>query len=71
MATKEPTPQMLAMDTLRAAATKLETRAPGQPALPIPLDKIYTYTNDDGEAKAVIPVREVLFLVDTLLRDAK
>lgn len=57
------------LQELRAAQEAMQARAPGKPAVTIPLDQIFTFKGEDGEPRAVIPIEQVIYLVDEILRD--
>jgi len=57
------------LDELRAATETMSRRAPGQPAVEIPLDKVLTFSGDEGP-KAVIEIQQIIYIVDGILRDA-
>lgn len=56
-----------AMKELRDALDRMRERMPGNPAVAIPLEHILTFKGEDGPA-AVIPVEQVIYLVDEILR---
>lgn len=53
---------------LRTAQEAMRARAPGSPAVEIPLDKILTFKGKDGELCGVIEVEQVIYLADEILR---
>jgi hypothetical protein len=53
---------------LREARNALQAKAPGQPCVEIPLDKIHTFVDGDGTPRAVIGVEQVIYLADEILR---
>lgn len=71
MPEKPKTERQLVVDSLRSAEARMRERMPGNPALSIPLDKIYCYKNDDGELRAVINVQEVIYLADSLMAEKR
>lgn len=57
-----------AMKELRDARDKLKERTPGEPAVAIPLEHVITFKGEDGDMRGVIPVEQVIYLVDEILR---
>lgn len=55
---------------LRNAQEAMCNRSPGKPAVFIPLDQVFTFKGENGEPMAVVPVEQVIYLVDQILRDA-
>jgi hypothetical protein len=43
-------------------------RAPGKPAIFVPLDQVFTFKGENGEPLAVIPVEQLIYMVDEILR---
>lgn len=68
---KDNTAYAGAMKEIRDALDKMQERMPGKPAVAIPLEHILTFKGDDGDSRAVIPVEQVLYLVDEILRQAR
>lgn len=68
---KDTTAYAGAMKELREAHARMKERAPGNPAVAIPLEHIITYRGEDGESRAVIPVEQVIYLADEVLRSAR
>lgn len=56
------------MQSLRDMIARRKKSAPGTHAIEVPLDKIFHFVGLDGDDKAVMPVEEVLYLVDEILR---
>lgn len=56
------------METLRDMIDKRKSSAPGTAAIEIHLSKIFHYIDADGNDHAVMPIEEVLYLVDDILR---
>lgn len=53
---------------LRAAQERMQARMPGSPAIAIPLNKVLTFQDDNGEPRGIIEVEQVIYLVDEILR---
>jgi len=68
MTKKDDTPYAGAMKELREALLRMQEKAPGQPCVEVPLDKVFYYNGKDGDPQAVMPVQEVIYLVDQILR---
>lgn len=71
MAQRPQTRAEQAREILREAVQKITAEMPGNRALPLDLERVYTFTGQDGEPRAIIQVRDVLYLADELLRIAK
>ena len=56
------------LDELRARHAAMLARAPGKPSIFVPLDQVFTFKGEDGEPLAVIPVRQLIYMVDEILR---
>lgn len=56
------------LQELRDKQTALLARAPGKPAVFVPLDQVFTFKAEGGEPLAVISVEQLIYMVDELLR---
>jgi len=57
------------LQELRDIQKARQAKSVGMAAVAIPLEHIYTFKSDDGYTKAVIPIEQVVYLVDEILRD--
>jgi len=56
------------IEGLNAIRDARKKTAPGEPCIEIPLEKVYTLTDRDGEPRGVIEIKEVINLVDRIMR---
>jgi len=56
------------LDEMREVLAARRLTTPGKPSVALPLDQVFSYTDGDGETRAVIPIEQVIYLVDGILR---